>query len=339
MDISNRIMRDWVVFITVIEVRSFTTAARKLRCSIASVSKSVARLEETLGVVLLSRNAHKMDVTAAGHVTYNGAKEIHRAWQELFTEISNVDDGIKGKMRFSAPSVLCECAAGQWVFDYMRRNPGAKVRLLSRDRTELTVASPEFDDLVLKSGMTDSPDLVHQSIGHVRFGLYASPGYLRTHPEIHTPDDLRRHWIMKVDHPFLRCPLSLTKGEETSELTVTDTTTLVSNNIPALLSMTLSGAGVCLALPDWMAAPHVQSGALAPVLPDWQLPEMPVWLVWRHREHYSHLFEDFRHYIAGRWEALSADASSGTEPGSEYQGIMMHTGRGGEGPFRIHNME
>lgn len=313
-EISNRIMRDWTVFITVVEERSFTTAARKLRCSVASVSKSVARLEETLGVVLLSRNAHKMEITAAGHVTYNRAKEIRQSWQELFAEISNGEDGIKGTMRFSAPSVLCEFAAGQWVFDYMCRNPGAEIRLLSRDRTELTVASPEFDDLVLKSGMSDSPDLVHQSIGHVRFGLYASPDYLRKHPEIHTPDDLNRHWIMKTDHPFLHGPLTLTKGEETTELTVGSITTLVSNNIPALLNMALSGAGVCLALPDWLAVPHVQTGALEQVLPDWQLPEMPVWLVWRYREHYSNLFHDFRHYIAGQWKALSTVASSGTEP-------------------------
>lgn len=313
MDVSNRIMRDWIVFITVVEVRSFTTAARKLRCSIASISKSVSRLEETLSVVLLDRNAHKVDVTAAGNVTYNRAKEIRQSWQELFAEISNGNDCIKGKLRFSAPSILCEFAAGQWVFDYMSHNPGTEIHLLSRDRTELTVASPEFDDLVLKSGMIDSPGLVHHPIGNVRFGLYASPEYLCKHEAITVPDDLNHHWIMKVEHPFLRCPVTLVKGEEMSELTVVNTTTLASNNIPTMLKMTLSGAGVCVALPDWIAAPHVQTGALEYVLPDWHLPEMPVWLVWRCREQYSNLFHDFRNYIAGQWKGLSGSEAQPNE--------------------------
>lgn len=306
-DISNRIMRDWVVFITVVEARSFTTTARKLHCSIAAVSKSISRLEETLGVILLNRNAHKVDITAAGQMTYLRAKEIRQSWQELSSEISNRDDCIRGKMRFSAPSVLCELAACHWVFDYMCRNPGAEIQLLSRDRTELTVASPEFDDLVLKSGMSDSPELVHQPIGNVRFALYASPEYLRKHQAPDIPDDLNRHRIMKVAHPFLRYPLTFTRGAETAELTIANTTSLASNNLPALLKMTLSGAGVCLALPDWLARQHVQAGALTPVLPDWQLPEMPLWLVWRSRDNYSKLFHDFRKYIAGQWKVLSTD--------------------------------
>lgn len=309
-DMNNRIMRDWVVFISVVEARSFTTAARKLHCSIASVSKTISRLEDTLGVILLSRNAHKVDITAAGYVTYTRAKEIRQSWQELFSEISNRDDRIKGKIRFSAPSVLCELAANHWALDYMHRNPAAKVQLLSRDRTELTVASPEFDDLVLKSGVTDSPDLVHQSIGNVRFRLYASPDYIRKNELIKSPEDLNSHWIMKVDHPFLRYPLTFTNGEETSELTILNDTCLASNNVPAMLNMALSGAGVCLALPDWVASRYVNSGELEMILPEWKLPEMPVWLVWRYRENYSALFHDFRNYIAGQWKTLSMAPSS-----------------------------
>lgn len=301
----NKIMHDWVVFITVVDMRSFTAAARKLRCGAATVSKSVARLEDILGVELLSRNAHKVEITAAGYITYNRAKEIRQSWQELFSEINNQDARIKGKLRFSAPSILCEYAACSWVFDYINQNPDADVQLLSRDRTELTVASPEFDDLVFKSGMTDSPDLGHQSVGRVRFGLYASPDYLCRHPLISTPEDLNHHWIMKVDHPFLCLPIPFTKGQNTVELTVRNNTWLASNSVSSVLNMTLSGAGVCLALPDWVASQYVNTGELEIILPEWKLPEMPVWLVWRNRENYTRLFHDFRKYIADKWGDLS----------------------------------
>ncbi len=304
---NDRVMRDWIFFIAVVEARSFTVAAKKLRCSIASVSKSISRLEDMLGVILLSRNAHKVEPTSAGYMTYDFAKEIRRAYHELFSELNEKDDKIKGMIRFSAPSLLCEYAASQWIFEYMRENQHAKLQLVSRDRTELTVATPEFDDLVLKSWVTNSPDVVHQNLGGMRFNLCASPGYIRKYGEVMHPCDLNNHWIMKVEHPFLQYPLSLTNDNQTYELHINNDTRLISNNVSSLLNMTLSGAGICLALPDWVASKFLKSGELERVLPEWQLPELPIYLVWRYRQNYSMLFNDFRKYIEVRWRDLLAN--------------------------------
>lgn len=302
--LNNRLVKDWMIFIAVVEGRSFTHASKKLFCSVASVSKSISRLEDVLKVVLLTRNAHKVEITAAGYVAYNRAKEICQVYQELFSEISNHDNKIKGKLRFSAPSVLCEYAASQWVYHYMQENRDVELKLLSRDRTELTVISPEFDDLVLKSGVMDSSGLVHQSLGTVSFQICASPDYLAQHEKISTPDDLAHHWIMKVDHPFLSYPLSLTCDDGSINLSLKNDASLVSNNIPSLLKMTLSGAGVCVALPEFIATCYVKRNELMVVLPEWTLPQMPIYLVWRWREHYSRLFFDFRKYIEKKWSDL-----------------------------------
>jgi DNA-binding transcriptional LysR family regulator len=112
---------------------------------------------------------------------------------------------------------------------------------------------------------------------------------------------------MKVEHPFLQYPLSLTNDNQTYELHINNDTRLISNNVSSLLNMTLSGAGICLALPDWLASKFLKSGELERVLPEWQLPELPIYLVWRYRQNYSMLFNDFRKYIEVRWRDLLAN--------------------------------
>ncbi|EPF0317219.1 LysR family transcriptional regulator [Enterobacter chuandaensis] len=306
---NNRLMKDWVVFITVVETCSFTLSAKKLFCSVASVSKSIARLEDILEVVLLSRNAHKVQITAAGFIAYNRAKEIYQVYQALFSELTSRDNRIKGKLRFSAPSVLCEYAASRWVYDYMHENKDAELRLLSRDRTELTTASPEFDDLVLKSGELNSADLVHHKLGTMKFSMCASPAYLEKHGEINSPDDLKNHWIMKSDHPFLDYPITLTKSEQSIELNIDSSTCLVSNSMSSMLKMSLEGSGVCLALPTWIISNYVKNKQLVLILPEWEIPEMQIYLVWRYRERYSNLFIDFRRYIQEKWAELLEQGS------------------------------
>lgn len=304
MKANNKIMRDWVVFITVVESCSFSIAAKKLYCSVASVSKSVARLEYTLETVLLSRNAHRVEVTAAGAATYKRAKEIQQIYYELASEVSSRDADIKGRIRFSTPSILCEHVATRWVYDYMCKHRNAQVHLLSRDRSALTVSSPEFDDLVLKSGFINSPDLVHQELPSMRFLLCASPEYIKKHGEICTPHDLARHWIMKVDHPFLDYPITFHNEGETFSLCIDNHAQLTSNNLSSLLRMTLSGAGVCLALPEWLVMKYVRKNQLCVILPQCQLPKMPIYLVWRYRKNYTNLFLDFKREIEHRWARL-----------------------------------
>jgi DNA-binding transcriptional LysR family regulator len=63
MDLTLRQVR---AFVTVVEEGTFTDAAMTLRTSQATVSRSVAALEEALGARLLRRTSHAVTLTAAG---------------------------------------------------------------------------------------------------------------------------------------------------------------------------------------------------------------------------------------------------------------------------------
>ena len=61
-------------FVRVIETGSFSAAARQLRVGQPAVSKTVAQLEERLGVRLLLRSSHGLTPTEAGQGFYERAK-------------------------------------------------------------------------------------------------------------------------------------------------------------------------------------------------------------------------------------------------------------------------
>ncbi len=37
------------------------------------------------------------------------------------------------------------------------------------------------------------------------------------------------------------------------------------------------------------------------ILPEWRVPDLPIYLVWRHRQYYSPLFQRFLSFIEDKW--------------------------------------
>ncbi|MFT4269380.1 MAG: LysR family transcriptional regulator [Pantoea sp.] len=303
IDRTNHLISDWLIFIRVVECQSFSAAARYLNRSVSAVSKSVAKLENTLNTQLISRNARNFEITPAGQATYEKAQEMCRAYRDLVTELQAPSDQIQGTLRLSAPTVLSDSIIPGWIMAYTDSNPMAVINLQSREGGSFSSSSQEFDDLVIKSGYIDSPDLVHKKINPVPFGIYASPDYLSSRQIVH-PDELVNCSILKLQHPSLAGPLSFT-GKDGDSVHITETRPVfTSNNVGSLIQMATEGGGICLALPAWTVRQHLEDGRLQTVLPDWHLPPLPSYLVWRYRSNYSLLFRDFITFIEKQWNDL-----------------------------------
>ncbi|WP_345831203.1 LysR family transcriptional regulator [Erwinia sp. HDF1-3R] len=302
----NVLINDWITFVTVVEMGSFSAAATELSVSTGTVSKNLTKLENTIGAQLISRNAHKCELTESGKIAYEKSIIICEAYSNLLARIDGIGNEIKGVMRLSAPSIICDNIASQWIMEYIDLNPGVSIHLLSRDSGNFTADSPEFDDLVLKSGYLNNPDLIHRSLNPVPFGIYASPDYLSKHKPIKFPEEMSGHSFLRLSHPYLKPPLILMKNGESRKIEFTPGKEMVSNNVFSLINMATENRGICLAAPVWAVKEQVDSGLLIHLLPEWRLPELQVHLVWRYRKHYSPLFRDFSTFIEKKWNSLFA---------------------------------
>lgn len=298
---NNRGMRDWLIFIRTAEAGSLSEAARQLNMSTAAVSKAITRFERYLDTILFMRTRQGMLLTDSGNTTLARAREIASSFNALLEEIRNPWSEIKGSIRLAAPAIVCEFLANEWVYEYSLIHPKVRVFLDARERVDLSQDSPELDDVVLRSGRIESDDLVHRKLSPVKLLLCASPQYLKKHTAIRHPRDLEKHNLFGMHQNGLAGPLMLSRGEESYLLDHSTENGISSNNLLAMLNLVIQGKGISLAMPGWLAADYIKRGMIEPVLSEWRIPDLPVWLIWRQRPRQTALFTHFRDYIEQRW--------------------------------------
>src|SRR6201997_3900152 len=89
-------------FVRVVETGSFSGAARQLRVGQPAVSKSVAQLEEYLGVKLLTRSTRGLTPTEAGLGYLERARRALEEAAQAELAARGAGSGLKGRLRICA---------------------------------------------------------------------------------------------------------------------------------------------------------------------------------------------------------------------------------------------
>ena len=92
-------------FIRVVDAGSFSGAARQLRIGQPAVSKTIAQLEDRLGVRLLLRSTHRLTPTEAGRNFYDRAKRAVEESDEAELAARGAAGTLSGRLRFCAQRV------------------------------------------------------------------------------------------------------------------------------------------------------------------------------------------------------------------------------------------
>src|SRR5690625_1996607 len=107
-------LRQLDYFITVVDVGSFTKAAKKLHISQPSLSTSIRNLENRLGLRLLDRHTRQMDLTVEGKVLYEESKKLMAHFNHIRREMKRLQErgplelsiGLIESAEFWIPNVL-----------------------------------------------------------------------------------------------------------------------------------------------------------------------------------------------------------------------------------------
>ena len=136
-------------FITVVEAGSVAEAGRQLGTSAASVSKAIARLEESVGARLLHRSTHALSLTEDGEALLEPARQVvrtARSFQDAATDAAGGAD--RGIVRVSAPVAFVRHVLAPLVADFAKVYPG--IRLDIRANNEIVDLAEEGIDLALR---------------------------------------------------------------------------------------------------------------------------------------------------------------------------------------------
>jgi len=260
---------DLRTFVEVADAGGVSPAARRLGVSKSIVSRRLARLEEELGVQLLSRTTRGAALTEAGATFREHASRV-AAELDAAHEALALDGELRGRIRIAAPLSFGPSHVAPVLAELARRHPKLHVHAVYSDRF-VDLVGEGFDAAVRLGNLPDS-SLVARRICAIHGKLVASPAYIAGHGAPQTPDDLSMHE-------------ALMQGTESWHLTDRGKTFLVhprgrfkADNGAALLAAALAGLGIA-ALPDFLIDPYVTSGALTPVLTEYPPPEAGMFVV------------------------------------------------------------
>jgi len=270
-------------FVRVVESGSFSEAARDLHMTPSAVSKMIGRLEDRLGVRLLSRTTRKLSLTEEGRVFYQRVTPILSEVEEAEDTVSLSTAEARGILRVNASTAFGQYQIVPLIPAMLERYPSLQVQLTMTDSI-VNLVEEGYDVSIRIGKLTDS-SLIARKLGIANRVVVAAPAYLERHGVPKCPIDLQQHECLK-----LSIPTSLNKWEFVvgGELRMVDVSgRFEADSAIALHQAALSGLGLIRAA-TFVVGDDIKAGRLVPVLQDYEFSGDPgIFAVWPHNRNLS----------------------------------------------------
>jgi len=261
-------LSDLLSFLEVARERSFTKAAKKLGLSQSAISHAVQRLEQSLGVRLLTRTTRSVLPTTAGEQLLNTTGPRLEEVQAEMTALSAMSDKPAGTIRITTSDHAAKTILLPKLAPLLRAYRDIKVDIVV-DYGLTDIVTERFDAGV-RIGEQVARGMIAVPIGPPhRLIAVAAPSYFAQHAPPKKPQDLTSHCCINIRHPGGVYAWEFEKSGREVKVRVEGQLTV--NGIDEMLVAACEGIGIGF-VPADLAAPHLDSGELEVALDDWSQP-------------------------------------------------------------------
>lgn len=264
------------IFLEVARHRSFAKAATHLGMTGPAVSKQVMALEEHLGIKLLHRTTRLVTLTDEGALYFERARLALEELKEAADEIQDMKSTPQGLLKINAPLSFGHMHLLPTLSGFSAQYPDIKMDVSLEDRKVDVVA--EGFDMVIRIGVLQDSTLIARHLGDCPVWLVASPEYIRNHGKPSRPTDLKTHrFITYALHGGNTEWRYKDKKGKRGSLRMEGI--FRANTSEMMVQAALDGIGIAL-LPSFTMKPHVQSGQLIRLLPQYHTdPMLPIHII------------------------------------------------------------
>src|ERR1700751_4804715 len=251
-------------FVHAAEARSVTVAGRQLGVSSSAIGKTVARMEERLGVRLFHRSTRSITLTAEGALFLDRCRRIFSEIEAAELELSQTHEAPRGTLRVGLP--LVGMLMIPTLVAFMRAYPEIMLDLDFSDRV-VDVIEEGFDAVVRFADAGDTR-LMSRALGTYRRRLVAAPAYLAAKGVPKTRNDPRAHAFLHQRFPTSRRFEQWPVPPEQAGVEIELPKTAVASTLEPLIHMAEQGLGIAY-LPDFAIGRQLREGLLVTVLDDY----------------------------------------------------------------------
>jgi LysR family transcriptional regulator, regulator for bpeEF and oprC len=253
------------LFIRVVDSGSFSAVARTLDVGQPAISKQIAALEAHLGAQLLQRTSRSLTLTEAGRDFYESAVRVVSAVEAAESRVGRGRIAPSGLVRANVTPVFGRLYVVPKLREFFARYPGVAVELVVTDR--LVNLVEEGIDLGIHNGELSDSSLIARKIAQTPIITVATPSYLAAHGEPATPAELEQHAC--VIYAPQGAPRAWGFAGRFGSFTHHPKGAFRTNDAEQIRAAVLADLGLAHT-PGWLFAAEVTSGAVLPVLTNFE---------------------------------------------------------------------
>lgn len=264
---SNVDYNDLIAFMAVAEERSFTRAAARLSTSQSALSHIIRRLEERLGLRLLTRTTRSVSTTDAGERLLETIRPAFDNIDTRLTALSELRDKPAGAIRLTTAQHAADKILWPVLSKFLPQFPDISVEL-SIDAAFTDIVANRLDGGV-RLGEQVARDMIAVRVGpEERMLVVGAPAYFANRPKPKTPHDLTDHTCVNLRLPTRGSIYAWEFEKDGRALNVRVDGQFIVNEMGLVLKAALDGLGLAYIAED-QAKPLIAEGRLVRVLADW----------------------------------------------------------------------
>ncbi len=288
-------------FVRINDSGSLSAAADSSGQSVASLVRSLAALEQHLGVRLLNRSTRRMALTEEGAQYLAWSRRMLAEVELMEQHFDNArHDRPAGLLRLTAPVEFGQRYIAPLVNDFLKAHREMRVELMLDDR--INDLLDEGLDLAVRIGRLPDSSMVARTVGHTRLITCASPDYLRGAPTPDSPRALHEHICINQKDRGRHWYFRSGKTELVEEVQAR----LVTNQTHAVRLACVQGLGIARLL-HYQVWQELQDGRLQRILQAFEPEALPVQLVFPHAQMLAPRVRAFIDWTCPRLEAQLPD--------------------------------
>jgi DNA-binding transcriptional LysR family regulator len=300
-------IQEMTIFVAVAEHASFAAVARHFVVSTATITRAVAQLEQRLGTLLVVRTTRQLRLTESGLRFAADCRRLLADLNDAESSAAGIHASPRGLLTVTAPQVFGDLHVTPVLAKYLTLHPDVEIRGLLMDRV-----APMLDegiDVAVRIGHLPDSSLTAINVGSVRRMVCASPEYLAAHGSPQHPHELVDRTTISAVMAERSSNWVFNIGGQPQSVDVRSRLSLTS--FTAAIHATLDGWGLTQ-VPSYQIRAHLNAGRLCAVLETFELPPLPVHVVYAQGRKGSSKVRSFVDFCVMQ---LRADlASSVTKP-------------------------
>ena len=266
-------LSDLTAFVAVARAKGFRDGARLAGVSASGLSEAVRRLEARLGVRLLHRTTRSVVPTEAGERLLARLGPALSEVEAALDVVNGFRDRPAGTLRLNVPVSAARLILPSIVAPFLDAYPDIQLEVVA-DENFVDVLAAGCDAGIRYDERLEQ-DMIAVPIGPriQRFATAASPAYLARRGRPAHPRELLGHACLRGRFPSGAMPAwEFEQGGEVVRIEPSGPLLVqIGGAVDLVIDAALGGAGIVHLYEDWLR-PHIERGALEPILDGWWRP-------------------------------------------------------------------